>query len=69
MPTYEYWCRHCQHKFEEIQSMLEAKHLICPKCREPWLLRLIGRGSSVEIRGPSKGKHTEPSVGQSTRRD
>ncbi|MDZ4723075.1 MAG: zinc ribbon domain-containing protein [candidate division Zixibacteria bacterium] len=32
MPTYEYRCLDCEHKFEEIQTMSAPAIEICPKC-------------------------------------
>src|SRR5271165_6327871 len=31
MPTYEYVCQKCDHKFEKVQSMSDAPLTICPK--------------------------------------
>jgi putative FmdB family regulatory protein len=31
MPTYEYVCQKCGHKFEKVQSMSDAPLSICPK--------------------------------------
>ena len=31
MPTYEYICLKCDHKFEKVQSMADATLKICPK--------------------------------------
>lgn len=50
MPTYEYKCMHCGHKFEESQS-ITAKHLDkCPKCNKK-VKRLIGSGSGIIFKG------------------
>jgi putative FmdB family regulatory protein len=32
MPTYEYLCNHCSHRFETRQKMSEEPLTICPKC-------------------------------------
>jgi len=51
MPTYEYKCQKCSHKFEIFQSMT-AEHLKkCPKCSGK-VIRLIGKGSGIIFKGP-----------------
>ncbi len=51
MPTYEYECQACGHKFEAFQNMT-AKHLTkCPKCNKK-VKRLIGSGSGIIFKGP-----------------
>jgi putative FmdB family regulatory protein len=32
MPTYEYVCRDCGHRFEIVQSMLDEPLSMCPEC-------------------------------------
>ena len=32
MPTYEYLCRECSHRFETWQKMTEEPLTICPQC-------------------------------------
>jgi len=32
MPTYEYLCRHCGHRFEAWQKMTDDPLTVCPKC-------------------------------------
>lgn len=32
MPTYEYACRACGHRFEAVQSILDAALDTCPEC-------------------------------------
>ena len=50
MPTYEYECEKCKHKFDAFQSM-SAKHLkICPECGGK-VTRLLGTGSGVIFKG------------------
>jgi putative FmdB family regulatory protein len=51
MPTYEYKCDACRHRFEEVQSM-SAKHLRrCPKCGKNRLQRLISSGAGLIFKG------------------
>lgn len=50
MPTYEYECNKCKHKFDAFQSMT-AKHLKkCPECGGK-VTRLLGTGSGVIFKG------------------
>jgi len=51
MPTYEYECEACGHRFEEFQQMSDALLRACPKCRKRKLRRLLGGGSAVIFKG------------------
>lgn len=50
MPTYDYECSSCGHKFEFFQSMTEDPKKKCPKCGKS-LKRLIGSGSGIIFKG------------------
>jgi putative FmdB family regulatory protein len=51
MPTYEYQCRACEHRFEQFQSMKDASLRKCPSCGKLALERLIGMGAAVLFKG------------------
>jgi putative FmdB family regulatory protein len=51
MPTYEYECKACGHRFEESQSMTAQPLTTCPKCSKKKLSRLIGSGSGLIFKG------------------
>jgi putative FmdB family regulatory protein len=51
MPTYDYRCKACNHKFEEFQSMTAPVLKKCPKCGKATLERLIGIGAAVVFKG------------------
>lgn len=51
MPTYEYECDACAHKFEEFQSMSDKALKKCPACKKPKLRRLFGTGAAVIFKG------------------
>jgi putative FmdB family regulatory protein len=51
MPTYEYRCRSCGHEFEEFQPMSADPLIICPKCAEPSLKRLMSSGAGLLFKG------------------
>lgn len=51
MPTYDYECDACQHRFEEFQNFSEEALKKCPKCKKKKLRRLIGTGAAVVFKG------------------
>jgi putative FmdB family regulatory protein len=51
MPTYDYECRGCGHRFERFQGIQEPKFRTCPSCRRRRLVRLVGAGSGLIFRG------------------
>ncbi len=50
MPTYEYECTHCGHKFEAFQKITEAALNKCPKCNHK-VRRLISSGVGIIFKG------------------
>lgn len=50
MPTYDYECGSCGHRFEVFQSMSDEPIKRCPKCGKP-VRRLIGAGLGVIFKG------------------
>lgn len=50
MPTYDYRCLSCKHKFELFQSMTEEPISTCPKCGGE-VKRLIGAGAGPIFKG------------------
>ncbi len=50
MPTYDYLCGKCGHRFEEIQKMSDPPLKTCPKCRGK-VKRIIGGGVGVIFKG------------------
>ena len=51
MPTYDYVCDACDHKFELFQSITESVKRKCPECKKPKLRRLFGTGAAVMFKG------------------
>ncbi len=51
MPTYEYQCGACEHRFEEFQSITAAPLKKCPACGKRALQRLIGTGGGIIFKG------------------
>ena len=51
MPTYDYVCDACNHRFEEIQSFSAEPLKICPACGADKLRRLFGTGAAILFKG------------------
>ena len=51
MPTYDYLCDSCGHKFEKFQSITARSLRKCPKCGKNQLKRLIGAGAGIIFKG------------------
>lgn len=51
MPTYEYECENCGHRFEKFQNMSDAPLDKCPECGKK-VRRAIGTGAGVIFKGP-----------------
>ena len=55
MPTYDYHCDDCGHRFEQFQKMSDAPMKTCPECGGK-VNRLIGTGAAVIFK--SSGFHS-----------
>ena len=51
MPTYDYECEACGHRFELIQRMTEKAKRKCPECKKSRLQRIIGAGAGLIFKG------------------
>jgi putative FmdB family regulatory protein len=51
MPTYDYLCDACGHKFELFQSYNDPVQKKCPECKKSKLRRLFGTGAAVVFKG------------------
>lgn len=50
MPTYEYECLKCGHRFEVFQRMTDPPRKRCPKCGGK-VRRLVGTGAGIVFKG------------------
>ena len=50
MPTYEYQCRSCNHRFERLQPITAKPTVACPRCKRP-AKRLISLGAGILFKG------------------
>jgi putative FmdB family regulatory protein len=51
MPTYDYLCDGCGHKFELFQSISDPVQRKCPQCKKTKLRRLFGTGAAIMFKG------------------
>jgi putative FmdB family regulatory protein len=51
MPTYDYACDACDHRWEEFQSITAAATTKCPSCGKKKAKRLIGTGGGIIFKG------------------
>ena len=51
MPTYDYECDACGHKFEMFQNISEDPKKKCPECKKSKLRRLFGTGAAIMFKG------------------
>lgn len=51
MPTYDYECSACGHRFEELQSFADPPLTKCPNCKKNKLTRLFGGGGAIIFKG------------------
>jgi putative FmdB family regulatory protein len=50
MPTYEYECKKCGHRFEEFQRITDPPVRRCPRCKGR-VRRLLGAGAGIIFKG------------------
>lgn len=51
MPTYDYECDACGHKFEKFQPITARSIRKCPSCGKLKVRRLIGTGAGIIFKG------------------
>lgn len=65
MPIYEYECKKCGERFEELQKMNDAPLKSCPKCGGS-VSRLLGTGAAIIMKGSRSAASGAPRCGQGT---
>jgi len=50
MPTYDFQCSRCNHKFSVLTSIAEKDKVVCPKCRSKEVRQLF-TGCGVNLGG------------------
>ncbi len=51
MPTYEYQCESCDHKFEKFQAITADPIKECPECGKEEVRKLISGGMGIIFKG------------------
>ena len=51
MPTYDYECDACGHRFELFQGINDPVQRKCPDCKKNKLRRLFGTGAAIVFKG------------------
>ena len=51
MPTYDYECQSCGHRFEHFAKLHETALRVCPKCGKKKSKRQIGAGAGFIFKG------------------
>jgi putative FmdB family regulatory protein len=51
MPTYDYECSACGHKFEKFQPITAKPIRKCPICSRSTVKRLLGTGAGIIFKG------------------
>jgi putative FmdB family regulatory protein len=66
MPTYEYECRQCRHRFEQQQAMTDAPLKACPECSGE-VHRLVSGGTGFINKAGEHGHSSGCSLEQTGR--
>lgn len=51
MPTYDYRCTACGHRFERFESINDDAVKACPKCGKKKAKRMLGTGAGLIFKG------------------
>ena len=66
MPTYDYTCAACGHRFERFESINDGGAKPCPKCKKKKAKRMLGTGAGLIFKGAgfyTTDSRTKPSSG------
>jgi putative FmdB family regulatory protein len=67
MPTYDYTCAACGHRFERFESINDGGVKPCPKCGKKKAKRMLGTGAGLIFKGAgfyTTDSKTKPSSGE-----
>ncbi|HLY09618.1 MAG TPA: FmdB family zinc ribbon protein [Planctomycetota bacterium] len=67
MPTYDYTCAACGHRFERFESIHENGPKPCPKCNKKKAKRMLGTGAGLIFKGAgfyTTDSKSKPSSGE-----
>ncbi len=51
MPTYDYSCTACGHRFERFESINDDGAKTCPRCNKKKAKRMLGTGAGLIFKG------------------
>jgi len=51
MPTYDYSCSGCGHRFERFEAITEEGLKPCPRCGKSKARRMLGTGAGIIFKG------------------
>jgi len=51
MPTYDYACKGCGHRFERFEGINDGAPKACPKCGKKKARRMLGTGAGLIFKG------------------
>ena len=51
MPTYNYECKKCEHKFEVMQRMVDDPLKICPECGDELKKVIVASVAGFQLKG------------------
>lgn len=51
MPTYDYACPDCRHRFERFEGIDDGAPKECPKCHRKKARRMLGTGAGLIFKG------------------
>jgi putative FmdB family regulatory protein len=51
MPTYDYSCSGCGHRFEKFEGMADDGPKPCPRCGKKKARRMLGVGAGIIFKG------------------
>jgi putative FmdB family regulatory protein len=63
MPTYEFHCLHCDHRFSQFLSITQRKEAVCEKCGSKQIEQIYRCCNVVGGKGGNSGQNLGASTG------